>query len=64
MYNVVNTIAPSVLIECSSFLQITSITIRFQMRVKLCKTRPWTAALAALERLNFFTYIRTIYNIL
>ena len=51
-YNVVNTLAPSFLIESSSFLQVTRTTIKSGLSSKLSLTGPCTAELAALERLK------------
>ena len=50
--DVVNSPALSFLIRSSSFLQVTKTTIRSQMSSKFSKVRPWTAELAALERLK------------
>ena len=55
MYNVVNTLAPSFLIGSSSFLQVTRTTIKSRTSSKFDQIRPWTADLAALERLEKFT---------
>ena len=52
MYNVVNTLAPSFLIGSSSFLQVTRATIKAWTSSKFDQIRPWTAELAALERLE------------
>ena len=52
MYNVVNTLVPSFLIESSSFLQVTRTIIKSWTRSKFDQIRPWTAELAALERLE------------
>ena len=52
MYNVVNTLAPSFLIGSSSFLQVTRTTIKAWMSSKFDQILPWTAELAALERLE------------
>ena len=52
MYNVVNTLAPSFLIGPSSFLQVTRTTINSRTSSKFDQIRPWTAELAALERLE------------
>ena len=52
MYNVVNTLAPSFLIGSSSFLQVTSKTIKAWTSAKFDQIRPWTAELTALERLE------------
>ena len=52
MYNVVNTLAPSFLIESSSFLQVTKTTIKSGLSSKLSRTEPCTAELAALEHLQ------------
>ena len=43
MYNVVNTLAPSFLIESSSFLQVTRSTIKSGLSYKLSLIRPCTA---------------------
>ena len=50
MYNVVNTLAPSVLIGSPSFLQLTRTTIKFRMSLKIGQMQTWTAELPALER--------------
>ena len=47
-----STIAPPFLIGSSSFLQVMSKTIISQMGSKFSKIQPWTAELAALERLK------------
>ena len=52
MYNVVNTLAPSFLIESSSFLQGTRTTIKSLTSSNFDQIRLWTAELAALERLE------------
>ena len=52
MYNVVNTLAPSFLIGSSSFLQVTRTTIKYWTSSKFDQIQPWTAELAALERLK------------
>ena len=52
MYNVVNTLAPSFLIGSSSLLQVTRTTIKSWMSSKFDQIGPWTAELAALERLE------------
>ena len=52
MYNVVNTPAPSVLIGSSSFLQVRRTIIKSWTGLKFDQIRPWTAELAALERLE------------
>ena len=52
MYNVVNTLVPSFLIGYSSFLQVTRTTIKSRTSLKFDQIRPWTAELAALERLE------------
>ena len=66
MYNVVNTEVTSFLIGSSSFLQVTRKTIKSLMSSKFGQIQPWTAELAALERVTkSFTYLlRTIQNIL
>ena len=52
MYNVVNTLAPSFLIRSSSFLQVTRTTIKAWTSSQFDQIRPWTAELAALERVE------------
>ena len=52
MYNVVNTLAPSILIGSSSFLQVTRTTIKSGLSFKLSLTGPCTEKLATLERLK------------
>ena len=52
MNNVVTTLAPSFLIESSSFLQATSKPIIFQMGSKFSRFRSGTYVLPALERLE------------
>ena len=52
MYNVVNTLAPLFLIGTSSFLQVRRTTIRSWTSFKFDQIGPWTAELAALERLE------------
>ena len=52
MFKVVNTLAPSFLIGSSSFLQVTRTTIKSWTGSKFDQIRPWTAELAALERLE------------
>ena len=52
MYNVVNTLAPSILIGSPSLLQVTRTTIKSLTSSKFDQIRPWTAELAALERLE------------
>ena len=52
LYNVVNILAPSFLIESSSFLQVTRTNIKSGLRSKLSPIGPCTAELAALERLK------------
>ena len=52
MYNGVNTLAPSFLIESSSFLQVTRTTIKSGLSFKLSLIGPCTAELAALECLK------------
>ena len=58
LYNVVNT-------GCSSFLHVTRTTIKSRMSKKFDQIQAWTAELAAIDRLKkYFTYLRTIQNIL
>ena len=52
MYNVVNTLAPSFLIESSSFMQVRRTTIISRKSLKFGTIQPHTAELAALERLK------------
>ena len=52
MNNVVTTLAPSLLIGSSSFLQVTRTTIKSQMGSKFSRIRPGTYELPALERLE------------
>ena len=52
MYNVVSTLAPSFLIGSSLFLQVTRTIIKAWTSSKFDQIRPWTAELAALERLE------------
>ena len=52
MDNVVNTLAPSFLIESSSFLQVTRTTIKSGLSCKLSLIGPCTAELAALGHLH------------
>ena len=52
MYNVVTTLAPLFLIGSSSFLQVTRTIIKSWTSSKFNQIRPWTAELAALERLE------------
>ena len=53
MDNVGTTLAPLLLIESSSFLQVTRSTIKALMILKFGQIRPWTVELAALERLKY-----------
>ena len=48
------TLAPSVLIGSSSFLQVTRKTIQARMGSKFSQIRPWIEELAALGRLEKF----------
>ena len=50
IYSTVNRLAPSFLICCSSFLQITR-TTKFRMNSKFGQIQPWAAAF---ERLKFY----------
>ena len=52
LYNVVNTLAPLFLIGSSLFLHVTRITIKSWTSSKFDQIGPWTAELAALERLE------------
>ena len=58
-YNVVVTIGPSVLIESSSFLQVTRTCIKAWMSPNFGKTPPLTTGLATLGRL----INKSIYNV-
>ena len=50
------TLAPSFLIGSSLFMQVTRTTIESLIGSKFGKNRPWTAELAALERLEKSPY--------
>ena len=52
MYNIVHTLAPLVLIGSSLFLQVRRTTIKSWTGLKFDQIGPWTAELAALERLE------------
>ena len=52
MHNVVNTLAPLFLIGSSSLLQVRRTTIKSWTGSKFDQIGPWTAELAALERLE------------
>ena len=52
MYNVVNTLAPQLFIRSSTFLQVRRTTIKSWTSSKFDQIGPWTAELAALERLE------------
>ena len=52
MYNVVNTLAPLFLIGSSSSLQVRRTTIKSWTGSKFDQIGPWTAELAAPERLE------------
>ena len=52
MYNVVTTLAPSFLIEYSSYLQVTRTSITSRTSSKFGQIGPRTVELAALERLE------------
>ena len=54
MYNVVNILAPSFLIESSSFMQVRRPTIISRTSSKFGTIQPHTAELAALEHLKKF----------
>ena len=64
MYTVVNTLAPLFLIGSSSFLQVRRTTIRSRMSSKFDQIGPWTAELAALERLEKSPYTYNGGNLL
>ena len=51
-YNVVNTLAPLFLIRSSSYLQVTTTSIKSRTSSKFGQIGPRTAELAALERLE------------
>ena len=59
IFCIVATLAPSNLIGSSSFLEETRITITSLMSSNLSQIQPWTAKLAALECLNFFSVVAT-----
>ena len=52
IFCIVATLAPSILMGPSSFLEVTRITITSWMSLNLSQIRPWTAELAALECLK------------
>ena len=52
MYNAVNTLAPLFLIRSSSFSQVRRTTIKSWTSSKFDQIGPWTAEIAALERLE------------
>ena len=52
MYYAVNTLAPTFSSGSSSFLQVTRTTIKSRTSSKFDQIQPWTAELAALERLE------------
>ena len=52
LYNVVTTLAPSVLIGSYLYLQVTRTSITSQTSLKFGKIGPRTAELAALERME------------
>ena len=53
----VNTLAPSLLIGCSLFLEITRTTIKSRMSSTFGQNWPWTVELVAFERMEkSFTY--------
>ena len=52
MENLLSTLAPSFLIGSSSFLQVTRTTIKSRMSLKFGRIQPWTAELAALDKLK------------
>ena len=52
LYNVVTTLAPTFLIESSSYLQVTRTSITSRTSSKYGHIEPRTAELAALERLE------------
>ena len=56
IYNVVNTLEPSFLIGSSSVLRVTRTTRKPRMSSKFGQIRPWTAELAALDRLKKSSY--------
>ena len=56
MYNVVNTLAPSFLIGCSSFLQVKWTTIKSRTGLQCDQIKLRTAELAAFERLEQSPY--------
>ena len=54
MYNVVNTLAPTFLIESSSFFQVTRTTLKSGQSSNYRQIRPRAAELAALDRIKKF----------
>ena len=52
MYNVVNTLVLSFLIESPSFLQVTRTTIKSLLNSNFGQIQPWAVELAALDRLK------------
>ena len=56
MNNVVTTLAHLLLIESSSYLQVTRTSIKSPMGSKFCQIRPWTAELIVLEHLEKSPY--------
>ena len=62
VFCIVVTLAPSILIGSSSFLEVTRITITFWMSSNLSQIQPWTAELAALECLKNKLYFDQIFK--
>ena len=66
IFCIVATLAPSILIGSSSFLEVTRIIIRSWMSSNFSQIRPWTAELAALECLKnhfFFCVVATLASL-
>ena len=51
-YNIVNTLAPSFVIDSSALLHVTWAAIKYRMSANFCQIRLRSAELAALERLE------------
>ena len=62
MYNAVNTLSPSFLIESSTFLQVTRTIVKFWISLKFGQIQPCTAELAALDRLKKIFYLLEKYS--
>ena len=62
MYNDVNTLAHSFLIRSSSFLQVTRTTVKSWVSSKFGQIQPFTAELAAPDRLKKIFYLLDKYS--